>query len=224
MDADSKAVMNGYYARLLKEHGPSMEALEYRSVDQQEKRYACLTNIEPMARESSVLDVGCGLGYLCDFLRKGGWVGKYTGIDVSSDMVSAAAKRLPNDEFFFLDILVDDLPNSYDYVFCGATIEHRPQFVEPQSYMKEMIRKMFSLSNKGLAFDIFSNRVDFEDEQKLYVDPFSLLTFCYQLTGRLILRNDYRPYEFVVYLYANEDTDDLNIFSDWSKPDIQIVQ
>ena len=52
MDADSKAAMDGYYTRVLKEHGPSIEALEYRSVDQQEKRYACLTDIEPMARET----------------------------------------------------------------------------------------------------------------------------------------------------------------------------
>ena len=204
--------MIGHYSRLLEKHGPFIEALGDKYPDPQiplehsaseilessVKRYANLTNIEPIARGSSVLDVGCGLGYLCDYMREAGWHGAYTGVDINPDMIAAAKERLPGEEFICADILTDGFHQQADYVFCGGTVQIRPRFTDPKAYLHEMIRKMFSLAEKGLAFDVFSTRVDYmDDEDKLYTDPVDLLRFCYGLTPRIMLRNDCRPYEFL---------------------------
>lgn len=223
MDKKSKIAMNTYYSSLLDEYGDTIEALVYKTDRQQYNRFALLTDIGPISREGSVLDVGCGLGHLCDFLRKHGWKGKYTGVDINPDMVRSAKKRLPEDNFICKDILTEDFDKRYDYVFCGATIQHRPKYANPEGYLKQMVKKMFSLTKKALAFDIFSNRVDYTDEDKLYVDPMRLLSFCYTLTNRIVLRNDARPYEIMVYLYKEITTDSLNIYSNWIESPPRIV-
>ena len=222
MDKKSKAEMIQHYSTLLSKHGPTKEALVYKAVEQQYSRYAALTSLQPIPGHSSVLDVGCGLGDLSEYLRGRGWIGKYTGIDINPDMITAAKKRLPQETFLCVDILEDEFEVSYDYVFCGATVQHRPKYADPEQYLFSMVRKMFALAKRGLAFDVFSNRVDYMDADMLYVDPMKLLAFCYTLTTRLTLRNDCRPYEIMVYLFNEEAKNELNIYSDWkiSEPTI----
>ncbi|MFA5147162.1 MAG: class I SAM-dependent methyltransferase [Candidatus Omnitrophota bacterium] len=215
MDEKSKREMNTYYSGRLKEYGPTKEALVYRSDRQQTDRYALLADIEPMAKESSLLDVGCGLGFLCDYLRSYGWKGKYTGIDINPDMIKASQKRLPKDNFLCKDILTERFDEQYDYVFCAATVQLRPTNGDPVEYMQAMVKKMFSLTRGALAFDVFSGRVDYQDKDKLYVDPARLLDFCYTLTRRVVLRNDTRPYELMMYLYRKAEKDDANRFVHW---------
>lgn len=48
--------------------------------------------------QESILDVGCGYGRLLDMLPES-WIGCYTGIDLSPDLVHIARKRHPNYQF-----------------------------------------------------------------------------------------------------------------------------
>ena len=138
-------------------------------------------------------------------------------------MISTAKQRLPEDEFMCADILADEMGGEYDYVFCGATLQHKPKFAESEEYMQRMVETMFSMARRSLVFDVFSKRVDYERDVSLYVDPASLLSFCYGLTTRLALRNDLRPYELMVYLYKNMSIDDWNIYTSSATPDPIIV-
>ena len=223
MDEKSKIEMNTYYSGRLKEYGPTKEALVYRAAIQQTNRYALLADVEPMGRESSVLDVGCGLGYLCEFLRKYGWKGSYTGIDINPDMIRAAQRRLPNDHFVCTDILKEKFDENYDYVLCGATVQLKPKHEDHIAYLEQMIKKMFSLTRCALAFDVFSSRVDYQDEDNLYIDPLHLLRYCYTLTTRVALRNDHRPYEIMMYLYKKTAKNELNMYTGWTSREPRII-
>lgn len=223
MDKKSKTEMNTYYSKRLKEYGPTKEALVYRAESQQKNRYALLADIEPIARESSVLDVGCGLGFFCEYLRRFGWEGRYTGIDINPDMIKTCKERLPNDNFICKDILTEGFDKQYDYVFCAGTVELRPKYGDEIKYLKQMVKKMFSLTKGALAFDVFSGRVDYRDEDKLYMDPARLLDFCYTLTNRVILRGAHRPYEIMMYLYKKVAKDAINKFIDWVPREPRII-
>ena len=212
MDILSKADMNEHYGALLAQEGPLPAAMAYKERRQQIQRYASLTNIEPIPAESSVLDVGSGLGHLCGYLRGHGWKGEYTGIDINSRFIAAAQDRLPDDNFMCTDILEDEIGKEYDYVFCGATVQHRPKYCDPQQYLEEMVRAMFGLARKGVAFDVFSDRVDYKRDDLLHVVPTRLLNLCYSLTTRVALHNEMRPYEIVVYLYKETEKDHPNIY------------
>lgn len=215
MDKESRELIGNFYSERLNKYGDSPEALAYKSADLQTKRFILMASVEPISRNSSVIDVGCGLGHFCEFLRKYGWKGKYTGIDIEMNLLNAAKKRLPNDNFVCADILTDNFSEKHDYVFCGATIQQKPKNSDGYDYIKQMVAKMFTLINRALVFDVFSSRVDYKNDSNLYVDPLDLLSFCYTLTNRIVLRNDARPYEIMAYLYKNEDKDDYNVYSAW---------
>lgn len=204
-----------YYANRLKKFGATKEALVYSDFAQQEKRYSLMCEVDMIDPHASVLDVGCGLGFFADFLRGKGWKGEYTGIDITQEMVDAAAQRLPGDFFYCSDIRDFQPKEIYDYVFCCATIQHRPQAVEPEQYVKDSVSKMFSLAKKAVVFDVFTTRVDYFEDHILYIKPGRLLDLCYELTPRLTLRNDCRPFEIMMYLYKMTQKDELNIFKEW---------
>ena len=217
MDLKSKRESNRHYSKLLKEHGKSIRALNYKVPRQQLYRFSLLADLGPISPDSSFLDVGCGLGHFCDFLRSHGWTGKYTGIDINPDMIGAAkVDHHANDRFLCCDILSEDFEECFDYVVCGATIQRKPKYSDPKRYYQRMIKKMFSLTRKALAFDIFSNRVNFRRDINLYADPFELLEYCYSFTTRVVLRNDYRPYEIMVYMYKETSIDKLNCYEHFS--------
>lgn len=224
MDPKSRKEISDYYSGRLKEFGPVKESLVYSSEEQQVKRYALLASIEPLHSTSSVLDVGCGLGYFVDFLRSHGWNGSYTGLDICEDMISAASKLHPEDTFYCQDILDNQYTAQFNYVFCGATVEHRPPFGDPTEYLKKMIAKMYALCNQGVAFDVFSSRVDYQDNDKLYIDPLQLLDFCHDITPRFKLSNEARPFELMMYLYKQHGYNDLHIYDDWCMPEIRVIE
>ena len=215
MDEKSKKLMNAHYSRQLAQHGDSIAAISYKSEEQQIKRFQLLTDVGTISANATVLDVGCGLATLCEYLRYHGWKGHYTGIDINTELLAVNKKRICDATFLCIDILKEKYGEKHDFVFCAATLEHRPRFCKPLPYLKSMVKKLFSLSQVCFAFDIFSTNVDYMDEGKLYVNPCELLEFCYTLTPRVVLRNDCRPYELMIYLYRQIETDKFNIFTEW---------
>lgn len=216
MDFKSKEWINNYYTKRLQEYGISKEALVYSDDIQMRLRYAMMTDIVNIRHGDSVLDIGCRLGFFCDFLRDRGFVGQYSGYDINPDLIDACKQRLPNDSFKVIDILnTNNVEEIFDYVFCMATLQIKPRFCDIEEYFKGMVTQMFSRCTKGLAFDLFNIRnIDYQNDDVLYLDPIWVLEFCYSLTRRVIIRSDTRPFEFVVYMLKESDTNEFNIYND----------
>lgn len=219
MDDRSKEEMNKYYSNLLDIHGPNVEAMGigFKTKDQKKQKFFLSSQAGALGSRHSILDVGCGLGYLCDYYRDLGWKGRYTGIDINSKMLEAAKKRLPNEEFLCVDILQEDIVKKYDHVYCISTIQHKPKFDDAALYLKRMIAAMFSLTEKVLVFDVFTDKVEFMNDENLYFNPAQLLEYCQTLTSRLTLRHDYRPFQYMMYLYKDTLKNEQNIFVEWDE-------
>jgi len=87
------------------------------------------------AKKPSILDVGCGTGYLVSDLRE---LGSYTGVDFASEMINVCKTRFPKERFKLGD--ADDLPfkeNSFDLIVCFWTFHH---FTNPERVMSEFRR------------------------------------------------------------------------------------
>jgi ubiquinone/menaquinone biosynthesis C-methylase UbiE len=78
-------------------------------------------------RPEMLLDVGCGAGKIGTMIE--GYVGKYTGIDLSEERVELAKRRLGN---AFLQVAsATDLPfpdETFDFVLCSEVLEHVPKY------------------------------------------------------------------------------------------------
>ena len=102
----------------------------------------------------SLLDVGCGTGYLADILTKQKQA-RYCGVDLSDEMIRVAnGKGIPSAEFLVGS--ADKLPypdESFDIVTCSQSFHHYPY---PEKAMQEAMRVLkpgglYILSDTGIS-------------------------------------------------------------------------
>ncbi len=89
--------------------------------------------------KSKVLDLGCGNGRATEILSKNG--NKYTGLDISEDLIGFARERHPEVKYFVGDLLDAPFPSkSFDYVISLATLHHIPSAEKRLQALKEIYR------------------------------------------------------------------------------------
>ena len=187
------------YEGLVVKHGYDFRALNWGSAQSQEGRFAVLAGIAPLAG-ARLLDVGCGLGDFRLWLLREGTAVDYHGIDIAPFMVEAAKKR-QLDTAFSVGTVSDELAagHRYDYVFASGIFYFRKD--EPFEYMRQTVQAMFGLCERGVAFNSLSLWRDRPADDEFCADPVEVISFCRSLTRRIVLRHDYHPADFTVYLY-----------------------
>ena len=101
----------------------------------------------------SLLDIGCGTGFLIELLQKQK-TADYYGLDLSPEMLKIARAKL--DDVIFTEGSADNLPyedNSFDIVTCIQSFHHYPY---PEKAMREAYRVLkqgglYILSDTGMG-------------------------------------------------------------------------
>lgn len=182
----------------------------------QKLRFHILTSIGDM-NNRSILDLGCGFADLYDYLLEHGWNVMYTGFDVIPKLIEVAKQRHPGLNLQIKDILIDPVIESYDYVFASGVFNAKLS-EDNELYIKNMLAKMFEMSNVGIAANFLSTYVDFQGEIEYYADPTLVFKMCKSLSKRVLLRHDYMPYEFTVYIYKDDTVvEEKNIFTKFQR-------
>lgn len=102
----------------------------------------------------SLLDIGCGTGYLIDILQKQKNA-LYCGLDLSPQMLKMAKQKLPQ-SVYLTEGSADSLPyedNSFDVVTCIQSFHHYPK---PEKSMSEAYRVLkpgglYIISDTGMG-------------------------------------------------------------------------
>jgi SAM-dependent methyltransferase len=83
-------------------------------------RFAC-----GFARDKSVLDIACGVGYSAPLFVEAG-AARYDGVDIREDLVEYAGRTHGGDRvrFFVGDISTFTSATAYDVIACFETVEH----------------------------------------------------------------------------------------------------
>ena len=196
-----------YYQNRFEKFGESPASVQYSSKESQFKRFEILLAI---AEEiTSIIDVGCGLGDLLEFLLNKKYVGKYLGLDFVNEFIeftNVKYKDTANVIFKPFDLTKDELPRTYDYIILSGVFNNKSE--NNEEFMFNSIRKMFEACRKGIAFNAMSTYVDYMDEYLYYSDPLKTFDYCKKnLTRRIVLKHDYCvkensiPFEYTMYLY-----------------------
>lgn len=189
------------YQSLLAQHGDSFRSLDWGSRESQIKRFEILADIGISAGDS-VLDVGCGLADFNDWLQQNRPGVDYSGIDITPEMVTRASLRFPDVDFSNATIFDLDIGNrSFDYLVASGIFVFRKEI--PEGYLFSTIQKMFSLCKKGVAFNSLSLWASKKTNEEFYADPLRIINFMRTFTSRVVLRHDYHPADFTVYLYKS---------------------
>lgn len=74
----------------------------------------------------SVLEIGCGFGRVGEMIAQRWPDVRYTGLDVSPDLIAAAQRRLPDAEFICADLTTWDTERTWDLVLSVIVLSHIP--------------------------------------------------------------------------------------------------
>jgi ubiquinone/menaquinone biosynthesis C-methylase UbiE len=94
----------------------------------------------------SVLDVGCGQGSFLKELQTEFPNIRTHGIDISRTAVELARKRMPNGQFYVVDITETFLDDICDLVVCSEVLEHIPDDLVALQNLKKMTGKYLLVS------------------------------------------------------------------------------
>lgn len=193
------------YAERLGRMGPVVQALGWRDEAQQRLRFQVMTEGLRDLEGASVLDIGCGFGDFCDYLRGHGHHGRYVGCDLSPDVLEVARSRHPDVTFERRDVLEHPFQaSSFDYVCMSGIFNHR--LSDNEGFVRQMLGAAFAACVTGVAANMTTSYVDYQDPHLYYFSPDAVFRHCQTLTRRVALRHDYPLYEFTVFLYRNGTT------------------
>ncbi len=131
-----------------------MMALEYGSVDGQQKLFSRAAALLPL--QGRMLDIGCGLGHLVDFADHHRQpFDAYRGIDVSQSMVDRAEQRLAGHagvSFELRDILTQPLePDTFDAAYIISVLGYAIGS-DPMATMIRILRNAYEACSVGVVF------------------------------------------------------------------------
>ena len=209
MREEDKKVFSDFFQGNYREYGYDPRSLGW-TAGTQDARFAVLTSLGNLDG-CSVLDVGCGFGDLYKFLKEKGIHVEYTGIDLSPDFIKVAREHHPEARFVVGDFEAEGIDGQYDWVFeCGI---FNRKVSDQRRFIELTLRQMYDVAKKGVAADFLGpKQVDIVGHL-YHADPGDMLKFCKKLSPNVVLRWDYRPEEFCVYLFKENDAGSKSVIS-----------
>jgi len=169
-------------------------------------QYLCKLFEEDKSEEITLLDVGCGLAHLYDFiLEKNDDHVRYAGLDIQTDFIEFASKKHPECLFFNSSLFEMDTQDSYDYVVASGIFNVTIPDEDMKKLLESSLEKMFSLCNKGIAFNLLTTKMtsEYMEETDTHFNPAEILELCFTFTNRINLFHSYKDNDFTIIMYKN---------------------
>lgn len=192
-----------FYTERIKRHGIDVRSLDWGSRESQRLRFSVLAQVGPL-NTACILDVGCGMGDFFSWLKEKGVQAQYTGIDITPKMIEIARRQFPDASFEVTSLLeyANNVTQEYDYVIASGIFTHRT--TGPVEFLKESARQMYNSCKKGVSFNCLSIWAPLKEQGEFYADPLETVSFCRSITPWVVLRHDYLPHDFTIYMYREQ--------------------
>ncbi len=195
-----------YYKKLYQNYGRKAEAVQHISYQEQCKRFEVLNEL--LTPRESVIDLGCGLGHMLEYLRENGYEGSYLGLDFVPEFIESNKKNFKGDQsaqFKLFDLNTNKIPMGYDHLMVCGVFNNIME--DNDKFMKKLLLKTYAAAEKAVSFNMMSTYVEFFDENLYYFDPVYVFDFCKkELSPLVVLKHDYVlgskgfPYEFTIHV------------------------
>ena len=199
-----------HYDKCFKKHGDNHLGVDWPKLSDTLTRYEIMYSLvreidTSQVIDTSILDFGCGLGHFYKCLKANhSLYPQYSGLDINEGFYNHCSNEFPDNQFYLKDILVDnDLPN-FDYIMCNGVFTEKRElsYDEMFQFMKNVLTKLWDKTNKGISFNVMSKLVDWERDDLFHVSMDELGIFLKEnLSRNFIIRNDYKLYEYTIYVY-----------------------
>lgn len=194
-----------YYSDKLKEHGATPKGVDWNSVESQATRYAQLLKVCKGKESLSINDIGCGYGYLFQYLQKHQKDFQYYGVDVSESMIETAKDM--HKEFKNFHAVHGSVPKQLaDYSVASGIFNVRLNFSNEEwlEYILNTLQIMNESCTEGFSFNCLTSHSDLHKQREdlYYTDPSRILEHCIKNFSRNVtLLHGYGLYEFTVLVH-----------------------
>lgn len=191
-----------YYSEKIVEHGPTAKGVDWNDQASQELRFDQLLKLCDTATPFSINDYGCGYGALARYLAQRGDVFRYTGFDISEEMIARARDLLRAAENCRFVGSESELEPA-DYTVASGIFNVRLDAADEawEEHVLETLGRIDALSLRGFAFNMLTSYSDPERMRSdlYYADPRAIFDHCKRTFSRWVaLLHDYGLYEFTV--------------------------
>ena len=194
------------YENDLKKFGPIHKGVGWKRKIDALKRYEVMSNlIKNKKLKCKVLDLGCGLSEFYRFLKKNNFNVKYLGVDISEKMIEISKKRYPKNQYLLLDILVDEnkIP-MVDYIVINGIFTQKGNYSNKKmfQFLRDILTIVAKKAKLGIAFNVFSNIVDWKNKGNFYLDLKIITDFISKkISKNFIINHHYGLHEYTIYIY-----------------------
>ena len=187
------------YQKSFNKYGEDVRSLQWKDSKSAEIRYKQIVK-DIDFNGKTILDVGCGFGDLIPFISAKTSNFDYTGIDITPEFVDIAIKKYPDQKFLKGDYFANPLSQKFDVVITSGTLNFVTD--DPYSRRGQMIKTMWEWADSAVIFNMAGGYPQPKAGKRVfYADTLRILEFCYKLTPKLILRNNYHKKDFTVILF-----------------------
>ena len=171
----------------------------------------------------ALLDVGCGLGFLPDWLAANGWLEAvdYTGLDASAAILEGARARWPGLRFVRSEVLRDGVERTHDAVVAIGlfTARFANSHAEMQAYTEATLEALWPAASRCLAFNAMSAHVDWQRDDLFHWPTDEVMRFCRaRLARHVSMRADYGLWENTYHVWRAPRREGSAVPRCWSAP------
>lgn len=198
-DRDLNQVVERYVARF-GQHGDDPRALNIGDSEKYRRQHAVHAAVGNLDG-STVLDIGCGLGYFYDYLRERYSNIRYIGYDVVEPFIAANRKKFPEANFKLVDISRDPIVDNCDYAVMCQVFNNRYKDADNFDILRLAMEKSFAQARKAISIDMLSTYVSYRDDNLYYFSPEKVFSIAKELTPLVSLLHGYLPHHFTIQLF-----------------------
>jgi len=204
----SDKILN-HYTKLYRKFGINPASLGWPK-GKQNVRFSAMSKIGDL-QNSRVLDVGCGFGDLLTYFKLRKIHVDYTGIDINSEFINIAKQKHPDTTFAVRDIETRKFKKKIDWVF-GIGLTNKGG---SYNYIENLLEEMCRIAKKGVTMDFLSSYVDFKRKGDFHASPEQIFKIAKKFSKRVVIKHDYLPWQFCVFVYTNDKLNKDNMFNDF---------
>jgi cyclopropane fatty-acyl-phospholipid synthase-like methyltransferase len=195
------------YSDSFKEHGDSIKTI-FTPKGRNDLRYSYIKEYVDKNTYLDILDYGCGLGYLCNYLSNNFKSFDYHGYDMVPEFIIKCKEKFKNSKNINFSLVSPDetVPKNFDIVFASGVfnITSSNDKKKSKDYVFLKLKELFDSSNIMLICDFPSKYVDFEQDDAQHFSISEITDFCVEnLSQKFIVRHDKFPYEFTLVAWKN---------------------
>lgn len=177
------------------------DILNWASAASQRARFEVLATHVDLA-DRSLLDIGCGLGDLYEFLQRREIPVRYTGVDLVEPMVAEARRRHPSVRFLCADVFAESLDGqqlpagAFDVTFCSGALNL--DLGNNKAFLASAVARMVELAGATAAFNLLHTRTRDQESPYFYYDPDAVRKVLAGLDCDVRILDDYLHNDFTV--------------------------